>query len=66
MFCDFFNLKPSDIIKPLTYALVDNFYPCCMCNVYYVYVSNVYWQTYNLLSLIIGFLLHNLRQVLSS
>ena len=27
-FCDFFTLRPSDLITTLTYVLKDNFCPC--------------------------------------
>ena len=27
-FCDFFTLRPSDLITTLTYVLMDNFCPC--------------------------------------
>ena len=27
-FCDFFTLRTSDLITPLTYVLMDNFCPC--------------------------------------
>ena len=27
-FCDFFSLRPTDLITTLTYVLMDNFCPC--------------------------------------
>ena len=31
-FCDFFTLRPSDLITNLTYVLLDNSCPCLLLN----------------------------------
>ena len=36
-FCDFFTLRPADLIKTLTYVLMDNFCPC-----YCIYLKHVF------------------------
>ena len=45
--CDFFTLRPSDLITTLTYVLIDNFCPCLLTNLNFIKFR---YKTYNTIS----------------